>query len=62
MKLKPCHFVPFLFVILFSFNVSSETLSGLKIVTTNEFPFQCQTKQSNNPTEKYIEEGIRMNW
>ena len=45
MKLKSCHFMPFLFVILFSFNVSGETLPDLKIVTTNEFPFQYQTKQ-----------------
>jgi polar amino acid transport system substrate-binding protein len=58
MKLKPCHFMPFLFVILLSFNASSETLPDLKIVTTNEFPFQYQTKQNNNATEKYIEEGI----
>ena len=58
MRLKPCHFIPFLFVILFSFNVSGETLPGLKIVTTNEFPFQYQTKQKNNAMEGYNEEGI----
>ena len=58
MKLKACHFIPFLFVMLFSFNVSSETLPGLKIVTTNEFPFQYQTKQKNIAMEEYIEEGI----
>lgn len=58
MKLKPCHFIPFLFVILFSFNVSSETLPVLNIVTTNDFPFQYQTKQSNNAMEEYNEEGI----
>jgi polar amino acid transport system substrate-binding protein len=58
MKLKPCHFMPFLVVILLSFNVSSETLPGLKIVTTNEFPFQYQTKKNNNAMEKYVEEGI----
>jgi ABC-type amino acid transport substrate-binding protein len=43
---------------LFSFNVSSETLPALKIVTTNEFPFQYQTKIKNNAKEEYIEEGI----
>ena len=58
MKLRPCHFMPFLFVMLFSFNVSSETLPGLKIVTTNEFPFQYQTKRKDNAMEGYNEEGI----
>ena len=58
MKLKPGHLIPFLFVIFFSSNVSSETLPDLKIVTTNEFPFQYQTKQNNNGMEEYKEEGI----
>ena len=58
MKLRPCHFMPFLFFMLFSFNVNSETLPGFKIVTTNEFPFQYQTKQKNNAAEEYNEEGI----
>jgi polar amino acid transport system substrate-binding protein len=57
MKIKPCHFIPFLFVMLL-IKVSGETLPGLKIVTTNEFPFQYQTKPKNNGTEEYNEEGI----
>ena len=58
MKIKPCHFIPFFLVILLSFKVSGETLPALKIVTTNEFPFQYQTKIKNNAKEEYIEEGI----
>ena len=58
MRPKPCHFISFLFVMLFSFNVSSETLPGLTIVTTDEFPFQYQTKQKNSGMQGYNGEGI----
>jgi polar amino acid transport system substrate-binding protein len=58
MKLKPCHFIPFLFVTLLSVKASSETLPGLTIVTTNEFPYQYQTKQNNNAMAGYNEKGI----
>jgi polar amino acid transport system substrate-binding protein len=43
---------------LLSVKASSETLPGLSIVTTNEFPYQYQTKQNNTAQEGYNEEGI----
>ena len=58
MKLKPCQFVLFLFVMLLSVEASSATLPVLSIVTTNEFPYQCQTKQNNSALEGYNEDGI----
>ena len=45
MKLKSCHFVLFLFVMLLSVKASSETLPGLSIVTTNEFPYSFLQKE-----------------
>ena len=58
MKLKPCHFMLLLFVMLLSDKASSETLPGLSIVTTNEFPYQYQTKQNDTALQGYNEEGI----
>jgi hypothetical protein len=60
MKLKPYHFMPFLFVILFSFNVSSETLPDLKIVTTNELSGASLYLATNKESDPYLIKMLQM--